>query len=138
MVQEVMVQEVMRYTLPVGGFFRLTTNEVVIDAMLVPAERVVQVALAASNRYANGSAAHDLELFRPQRHLDGSCPANLLPCGAGERVCLGRSLAELGIRLLAVGLLQRLRLELVPGQNLERQMFPSPTPKAGLLVRLRP
>jgi cytochrome P450 len=70
--------------------------------------------------------------------LTCGCPANLLPCGAGERVCLGRSLAELGIRLLAVGLLQRLRLELVPGQNLELQMFPSPTAKAGLLVRLRP
>ena len=134
---EAVVQEVMRYTPPVGGFFRLTTAEVMLDGVLVPAERVVQVALAASNRYVNGSAAHDLELFRPQRHLDGGCPANLLPFGAGERVCLGRSLAELEIRLLAVGLLQRLRLELVPGQNLDLQMFPSPTPRAGLLVRLR-
>ena len=135
---DAVVQEVMRYTPPVGGFFRRTTAEVVLDGVLVPAERVVQVALAASNRYANGSESHDLDLFRPQRHLDGGCPANLLPFGAGERVCLGRSLAELEIRLLAVGLLQRLRLELVPGQNLELQMFPSPTPKAGLLVRLRP
>ena len=90
---------------PVGGFFRRTTAGVVLDGVLVPAERVVQVALAASNRYANGSESHDLELFRPQRHLDGGCPANLLPFGAGERVCLGRSLAELEIRLLAVGLL---------------------------------
>ncbi len=135
---DAVVQEVMRYTPPVGGFFRLTTAEVVLDGVLVPAERVVQVALAASNRYANGSESHNLDLFRPQRHLDGGCPANLLPFGAGERVCLGRSLAELEIRLLAVGLLQRLRLELVPGQNLDLQMFPSPTPKAGLLVRLRP
>jgi cytochrome P450 len=134
---DAVVQEVMRYTPPVGGFFRRTTAEVVLDGVLVPAERVVQVALAASNRHANGSAAHDLDLFRPQRHLDGGCPANLLPFGAGERVCLGRSLAELEIRLLAVGLLQRLRLELVPGQNPDLQMFPSPTPKAGLLVRLR-
>ncbi|MEX1318048.1 MAG: cytochrome P450 [Synechococcaceae cyanobacterium] len=141
---EAVVQEVMRLTPPVGGFFRRTTAPLVLDGVLVPAGRVVQVALAAHNRYADSPAAgapaaggDDLEAFRPRRHLDGGCPVALLPFGGGERVCLGKALAELEIRLLAVGLLQRLELELVPGQNLELQVIPSPTPRDGLLVRSR-
>lgn len=140
---DALVQEVMRLTPPVGGFFRRTTAPLVLDGVLVPAGRVVQVALAAHNRHAPTQAASgtpaeaDLETFRPQRHLDGHCPVALLPFGGGERVCLGRALAELEIRLLAVGLLRRVELELVPGQNLELQVIPSPSPRDGLLVRPR-
>ncbi len=60
------------------------------------------------------------------------------PCcryGGGERVCLGKALAELEIRLLAVGLLKRLTLELEPDQDLTLRVIPSPSPKDGLLVR---
>ncbi len=133
---DAVVQEVMRLTPPVGGFFRRTTAPLLLDGVPVPAGSVVQVALAAHNRHAE-AAADDLEIFRPRRHLDGGCPLALLPFGGGERVCLGKALAELEIRLLAVGLLQRLQLELVPGQNLELQVIPSPTPRDGLLVRTR-
>jgi cytochrome P450 len=132
---DAVVQEVMRLTPPVGGFFRRTTAPLVLDGVEVPAGRVVQVALAAHNRHAPGEA--DIETFRPQRHLDGACPVALLPFGGGERVCLGRALAELEIRLLAVGLLKRVELELESGQNLELQVIPSPSPRDGLLVRPR-
>lgn len=132
---DAVVQEVMRLTPPVGGFFRRTTAPLVLDGVEVPAGQVVQVALAAHNRHAPGET--DIETFRPQRHLDGPCPVALLPFGGGERVCLGRALAELEIRLLAVGLLKRVELELVSGQNLELQVIPSPSPRDGLLVRPR-
>ncbi|MFM7634466.1 MAG: cytochrome P450, partial [Cyanobacteriota bacterium] len=130
------VQEVMRLNPPVGGFFRRTTRELVLDGVRVPAGRVVQVALAASNRYRpEGTAADDLERFRPARHLGAGCGLTLLPYGGGERVCLGRPLAELEIRLLAVGLLKLVRLRLVPEQDLSLQLVPSPSPRSGLLVR---
>ncbi len=132
---DAVVEEVMRLTPPVGGFFRRTTATLVLDGVEVPAGRVVQVALAAHNRHAPGDA--DIETFRPQRHLDGPCPVALLPFGGGERVCLGKALAELEIRLLAVGLLKRVELELVSGQNLDLQVIPSPSPRDGLLVRSR-
>ena len=138
-----LVQEVMRLNPPVGGFFRRTTRELVLDGVRVPAGRVVQVALAASNRYADGAAAaggaaaDDLEQFRPERHLEGASALTLLPFGGGERVCLGKALAELEIRLMAVGLLRQLPLQLEPGQDLSLQLIPSPSPRDGLLVRLR-
>jgi cytochrome P450 len=134
------VQEVMRLNPPVGGFFRRTTRALVLDGVAVPAGKVVQVALAASNRHrpegaAGSAAAVDLERFRPGRHLDGGCGLTLLPFGGGERVCLGKALAELEIRLLAVGLLKQVRLQLAPDQDLSLQRVPSPSPRGGLLVR---
>jgi cytochrome P450 len=133
------VQEVMRLNPPVGGFFRRTTRELVLDGVAVPAGRVVQVALAASNRYQPEGAgksdpAGDLEQFRPARHLGDGSGLTLLPFGGGERVCLGKALAELEIRLLAVGLLKQVRLELAPDQDLGLQLVPSPSPRGGLLV----
>jgi hypothetical protein len=59
----------------------------------------------------------------------------LLPYGGGERVCLGKALAELEIRLLAVGLLQQLTLTLEADQDLTLKIIPSPSPADGLLVR---
>ena len=72
--------------------------------------------------------------LRPQRHLDGSFQQTLLPFGGGERVCLGKALAELEIRLMTVGLLQRVQQHLEPDQDLNLQLIPSPTPRDGLLV----
>jgi cytochrome P450 len=137
------VQEVMRLNPPVGGFFRRTTRELVLGGVAVPAGRVVQVALAASNRFqpeaGEGSAeTDDLERFRPERHLGGGSGLTLLPFGGGERMCLGKALAELEIRLMAVGLLKQVRLELATDQDLSLQLVPSPSPRGGLLVRAQP
>ncbi|MEI6360178.1 MAG: cytochrome P450, partial [Synechococcus sp. ELA619] len=61
--------------------------------------------------------------------------ATLLPCGGGECVCLGKALAELEIRLLAVGLLKQVTLALEPDQDVSLRVIPSPSPKDGLQVR---
>ena len=91
---------------------------------------MIQVALTPSGT----KSGTDLWEFRPQRHLDGSFDQTLLPFGGGERVCLGKALAELEIRLMAVGLLRQVQLQLAPGQDLSLQLVPSPTPRSGLLV----
>ncbi|MEX0588533.1 MAG: cytochrome P450, partial [Cyanobium sp.] len=130
---DAVLKEVMRLTPPVGGFFRRTREPINLADVLIPADRVVQVSITATHRYGTGS--EDLEVFRPQRHLGGNCTATLLPYGGGERVCLGKSLAELEIRLLAVGLLKQLNLALEPDQDLALMVIPSPSPKSGLLVQ---
>ena len=98
--------------------------------MAVPENSVIQVALTPTAT----TSGTDLSEFRPQRHLDGSFEQTLLPFGGGERVCLGKALAELEIRLMAVGLLQKVQLQLVPDQDLALQLVPSPTPRSGLMV----
>ena len=99
--------------------------------MAVPEGSVIQVVLSPTS----AGDDEDLAAFRPQRHLDGSFKQTLLPFGGGERVCLGKALAELEIRLMAMGLLQTVELQLQPDQDLALQLIPSPTPKDGLLVQ---
>jgi cytochrome P450 len=130
---DAVVKEVMRLTPPVGGFFRRTREPIALAGVLVPADRVVQVSIAASQRH--GADPEDLAIFRPQRHLAGDTTVTLLPYGGGERVCLGKALAELEIRLLAVGLLKQLTLALEADQDLTLRVIPSPSPADGLLVR---
>lgn len=130
---QAVVNEVMRMTPPVGGFFRITTRPIALAGVEIPEGRVIQVALASSNRHGAG----DLEKFRPQRHLDGSLQKSLLPFGGGERVCLGKALAELEIRLMTVGLLKQVSFSLCSDQDLDLQLIPSPSPKGGLLVSAR-
>ena len=124
------VLEVMRLTPPVGGFFRRTRQPIQLAGVAVPPDRVIQVALAPDL----GDESCDLAEIRPERHLDGSFTQTLLPFGGGGRVCLGKALAELEIRLMAIGLLQRVRLELAPDQDLTLQQIPSPSPRGRLLV----
>jgi cytochrome P450 len=131
---EATVLEVMRITPPVGGFFRRSLQPIELADVEVPSGTVIQVVLSESNI----DSESDLAAFRPQRHLDDSFNQTLLPFGGGERVCLGKALAELEIRLMAVGLLQRVRLQLQPGQDLSLQTIPSPIPRGGLLVRAQP
>ena len=125
------VLEVMRLTPPVGGFFRKSLQPVELAGVIVPEGSVIQVVLTPSHP----ADATDLAAFRPDRHLDGSFKQTLLPFGGGERVCLGKALAQLEIRLMAKGLLQRVKLELAGDQDLTLQLIPSPTPKDGLLVQ---
>ena len=125
------VLEVMRLTPPVGGFFRRSLSPVQLAGVEVPENSVIQVVLTPSHP----ADATDLAAFRPQRHLDGSFDQTLLPFGGGQRVCLGKALAQLEIRLMAVGLLSSLKLELLPDQDLSLQLIPSPTPRGGLMVQ---
>ena len=128
------VLEVMRLTPPVGGFFRRNLQPIRLADVEVPKDRVIQVVLGS----VNAEQASDIAAFRPQRHLDGSFNQTLLPFGGGERVCLGKALAELEIRLMTVGLIQRLQLQLLPDQDLSLKQIPSPTPRDGLLVSVKP
>ncbi len=130
---DALTKEVMRFTPPVGGFFRRTKKSLILDGIVVPNNRVVQVALIASNRHGVG----DLDIFRPQRHLENECSLGLMPFGGGERVCLGKTLAELEIRLMVVGLFRKLQLEVIPDQNLTLRQIPSPSPRDGLLVKIK-
>jgi len=78
------------------------------------------------------------EQFQADRHLRHPLKApGYIPFGGGPRVCLGRPLAELEVRLLAVRLLQILQFTLTPGQDLSLETIPTPRPRDGLLVAVK-
>ena len=80
--------------------------------------------------------------FAPRRFLDGNVknapPFAYLPFGGGPRVCVGRALATVEVKLIAATILARFRVEAVGG---ERTISPAPGATLGmarpLIVRLR-
>ena len=129
------IKEVLRLVPPVGGLFRRAIAPVRLGAYTIAPGRVIQVDITATQRH--GQACGDGETFRPERHLEAP-PAGsaYLPFGIAPRVCLGRPLAELELRLLLTRLLQTLRFTLEPEQDLTLETIPTPRPRSGLLVRV--
>jgi cytochrome P450 len=79
--------------------------------------------------------------FRPERFAPGNrerIPKGAyVPFGGGSRTCIGMrfGLAEVGV--IAAAILERFRLELVPGYRLETRQMPTIGPKHGLPVVAR-
>jgi cytochrome P450 len=76
------------------------------------------------------------EAFRPERFAPGNrerIPKGAyVPFGGGSRTCIGMrfGLAEVGV--IAAAILERFRLELVPGYRLETRQMPTIGPKHGM------
>lgn len=129
------IQEVLRLVPPVGGFFRRAIAPVQVGPYTIAPGRVIQVDIAGTQR--DGQVFTVPEAFQPERHLDGSSAgAAAIPFGIAPRVCLGKPLAELEMRLLLTRLLQSLSFSLVPEQDLSLELIPTPRPRSGLLVRV--
>jgi cytochrome P450 len=129
------IKEVLRLVPPVGGLFRRAIAPVRLGGCTIAPGRVIQVDIRATQR--DSRAFPDGEAFRPERHLEGPPPAAAsLPFGVAPRVCLGKPLAELEMRLLLTRLLGALRFTLEPRQDLTLEVIPTPRPRDGLLVRV--
>lgn len=131
------IREVLRLVPPVGGFFRRAIAPVHLGPYTIAPGKVIQVDITGTHR--DGSVFAAPGEFRPERHLEGNPPGSgYVPFGMAPRVCLGKPLAELEMRLLTVRLLQTLRLTLMPDQDLSLDTIPTPRPRSGLLVRVEP
>ena len=129
------LKETLRVVPPVGGFFRRAITPVRLGPYTIPPGRVIQVDLGGTHR--DRQVYTDADAFRPERHLDPPPPSSAyLPFGLAPRVCLGKPLAELEMRLLLTRLLRTLRLSLAPNQDLTLAVIPTPQPRDGLLVRV--
>jgi cytochrome P450 len=79
--------------------------------------------------------------FRPERFSEAN-KAKLprgayVPFGGGSRTCIGMRFGEAEIAVIARAILGRLRLDLVPGYELEIRQAPTISPRRGLPVRVR-
>jgi len=108
------VEEMLRVDGTSVAAVRITTAEVTIDGVTIPAGATVLAGLSAAN--------HSPEVFADPDRFDMQ-RANLaehLSFGQGVHYCLGASLARLELRVILEELTKRMpSLQLVPGQTVE-------------------
>ncbi len=80
------------------------------------------------------------ETFRPERFDPGTAqpPYAYIPFAVGGRSCIGASFAMLEIKTVLAMVLQRVRLDLVPGQRVETVLRATLQPKYGIQMRPQP
>jgi cytochrome P450 len=60
-----------------------------------------------------------------------------VPFGGGSRICIGKRFGQTEVKLVATMLLQRLRLENLPGRTMTIRQMPTLSPDGGLGMRVR-
>jgi cytochrome P450 len=82
------------------------------------------------------------EAFRPERFTrerKAALPRGAyVPFGGGKRICIGKRFGQIEVKLVATMLLQRLRLDLLPGRTMTVRQMPTLSPKGGLRMRVGP
>jgi cytochrome P450 len=82
------------------------------------------------------------EAFRPERFArerKAELPRGAyVPFGGGKRVCIGKRFGQIEVKLVATMLLQRLRLDLLPGRTMTVRQMPTLSPRGGLKMRVDP
>jgi cytochrome P450 len=82
------------------------------------------------------------EAFRPERFTrerKAALPRGAyVPFGGGKRICIGKRFGQIEVKLVATMLLQRMRLDLLPGRTMTVRQMPTLSPKGGLRMRVTP
>ena len=61
-----------------------------------------------------------------------------VPFGGGRRICIGKRFGQVEVKLVATMLLQRLRLDAMPGRSMSVRQMPTLSPRGGLEMRVLP
>ncbi len=61
-----------------------------------------------------------------------------VPFGGGQRICIGKRFGQTEVKLVATMILQRLRLDVLPGRTVTVRQMPTLSPKGGLPMRVLP
>jgi cytochrome P450 len=81
--------------------------------------------------------AFEPERFSPERKA--ALPRGAyVPFGGGRRICIGKRFGQTEVKLVATMLLQRCRLDLLPGRTMTVRQMPTLSPRGGLPMRVTP
>jgi len=135
---EAVIKESMRLIPPIGGAFRVLTEDVEFGGYHLP--RGYRVAIGP--RAAHREAEHwpDPDRFDPERFIreaDDRPPFAWIPFGGGPRVCLGQHFAMLEMHVVVAMLLREFEWSLTPGQDPGFEVIPLPRQRSGTLIELR-
>jgi len=80
------------------------------------------------------------EAFIPERFVrerKAALPRGAyVPFGGGRRICIGKRFGQTEVKLVATMLLQRLRLDAMPGRTMTVRQMPTLSPRGGLEMRV--
>jgi cytochrome P450 len=134
------VQESMRLYPPVWLLMRRCESDDVLAGYRVPAHAFVAVAPFIIHR--DPTLFENPEGFDPERFL-GERAAQVprfgyLPFSAGPRACIGNGFALMEAQLVLASIVQRFRLDLVPGHPVELHPAVTLRPRHGMRMTLHP
>ena len=131
------ISEGLRCIPPIGGAFRVTTEDTEFGGYRIPAGWTVAFSPRETHRGPNW---HQPEEFDPDRWSPERAENKQLACsfvafGGGPRMCLGQHFAMVEMSVIMALLLRRYHWQLVPQQDLDYVFIPFPRPKSNLQVR---
>ncbi|XP_052009099.1 cytochrome P450 26B1-like [Xyrauchen texanus] len=132
------IKEVLRLFAPVSGGYRIATQTFELDGVQVPKGWSVMYSIRDTHDTSavfKDVEAFDPDRFSPERSEDREGRFHYLPFGGGVRACLGKRLATLFLKLLAVELAGGSRFELATRTFPRMVSVPVVHPTDGLRVK---
>jgi len=137
---DMVLDEVLRLYPPAWIGPRRAVREFEFGGCTVPNGAYVNYCSWASHRIP--SVFPDPEAFIPERFTrerKAALPRGAyVPFGGGQRICIGKRFGQTEVKLVATMLLQRLRLDALPGRTMKVRQMPTLSPKGGLEMRVLP
>ncbi|MGN6215750.1 MAG: cytochrome P450, partial [Solirubrobacterales bacterium] len=137
---EMTLDEVLRLYPPAWIGPRRATAEFEFAGRTVPKGAYVNYCSWASHRLPE--VFPQPEAFIPERFArerKAALPRGAyVPFGGGSRICIGKRFGQTEVKLVATKLLQRLRLESLPGRTVTIRQMPTLSPRGGLRMRVEP
>jgi cytochrome P450 len=137
---EMVLDEVLRLYPPAWIGPRRAVREFEFQGKSVPAGAYLNYCSWASHRIPE--VFPDPEAFVPERFeraRKAALPRGAyVPFGGGKRICIGKRFGQIEVKLVATLLLQRLRLDLLPGRTMTVRQMPTLSPRGGMPMRVMP
>jgi cytochrome P450 len=134
------LDEVLRLYPPAWIGPRRAVKEFEFDGHTVPRGAYLNYCSWASHRIPEFFP--EPEAFRPERFTrerKAALPRGAyVPFGGGKRICIGKRFGQIEVKLVATMLLQRMRLDLLPGRTMTVRQMPTLSPRGGLGMRVTP
>uniref|UniRef100_A0A4W4HLI5 Cytochrome P450 26B1 n=1 Tax=Electrophorus electricus TaxID=8005 RepID=A0A4W4HLI5_ELEEL len=132
------IKEVLRLYAPVSGGYRVAMQTFELDGVQIPKGWSVMYSIRDTHDTSavfKDVEAFDPDRFSPERSEDREGRFHYLPFGGGVRSCLGKQLATLFLKLLAVELAGGSRFELATRTFARMVSVPVVHPTDGLRVK---
>ena len=135
---DMVLDEVLRLYPPAWIGPRRAVRDFEFGGYTVPRGAYVNYCSWASHRIPE--VFPDPEAFIPERFTrerKAALPRGAyVPFGGGQRICIGKRFGQTEVKLVATMLLQRLRLDALPGRTMTVRQMPTLSPKGGLRMRV--